>query len=146
MEDRDHEIERQRREYFRSEIGLSLLVTVRPPAARPRSGVPFLPPRDDGSDYRILRVRDLSASGCRCEVFGDAFPIGAEMTGFLYLDDDRGPLELELHVIRREERDEGDRALVGFRFLGMREAKRRRIMKALFREYRRQRRAERESP
>jgi c-di-GMP-binding flagellar brake protein YcgR len=102
------------------------------------------------------------------------------MTGYLYLDDDRAPLQLELHVIRREadeeeanevesgEEDAGDenrneeenagagnvdeagdpdpgRAVVGFQFLGMRESKRRRIMKALFREYRRQRRAGRES-
>jgi len=130
----------QRRDYFRARIGLSLLVpTQRPP--RPRDGVPYQPPTDSGADYRILRVRDLSGGGCCCETTSAWPSVGTRWTGYLYLDDGRGPLELDLLAVRREEPDDEPTALVAFRFLEMRESKRQRIMRALFREYRRQRRA-----
>ena len=203
----------QRREYFRTRIRLSLLIPTHLPSAVPREGVPFLAPTAHGTDYRILRVRDLSAGGCCCETTDDWPEVATRLTGYLYLDDARGPLELDLLVVRRDEpgswtdsdedeprgnpetgsapeargsgRDEdsrgsdrsiaGDRSrksgrvidghfreraksgdddgsdevggsageLIGrvaFQFLELRESKRQRILRALFREYRRQRR------
>lgn len=144
--------------------------------------MPYLPPIGSGTDYRILRVRDLSAGGCCCETTDDWPGVGSHLTGYLYLDDARGPLELDLLVLRRqtselesrppesdvtlgsdgddssecsrEEAETGPETgsevgsetgsetvtLVAFRFLEMRESKRQRIMRALFREFRRERR------
>lgn len=132
----------QRRDYFRARIGLSLLV---PTQHAPREGVPFQPPTDSGADYRILRVRDLSGGGCCCETTDPWPAVGSRWTGYLYLDDARGPLELDLLALRRQEPDDDPVGLVAFRFLEMRESKRQRILRALFREYRRQRRREAEA-
>jgi c-di-GMP-binding flagellar brake protein YcgR len=132
----------QRRDYFRARIGLSLLV---PTQRAPREGVPYQPPTGSGADYRILRVRDLSGGGCCCETTDPWPPVGSRWTGYLYLDDARGPLELDLLVLRRQESDDEPVALVAFRFLEMRESKRQRVLRALFREYRRQRRREAEA-
>ncbi|MEZ4654644.1 MAG: PilZ domain-containing protein [Candidatus Eisenbacteria bacterium] len=93
---------KQRREYFRSPIGLCMMVPVSPrPRIGPRDGVPFLPPAGDGADYRMLRLHDLSGGGCCCEVDDDWPGLRTEHTGYLYLDDGRGPLELDLLVVRR---------------------------------------------
>jgi c-di-GMP-binding flagellar brake protein YcgR len=128
----------QRREYFRARIRLSLLI---PTQRQPRllEGVPYLPPTKSGTDYRILRVRDLSGGGCCCEATDDWPAVGSRLTGYLYLDDGRGPLDLDLLVLRRQddEAEESEVALVAFRFLEMRESKRQRILRVLFREYRR---------
>lgn len=175
----------QRREYFRARIGLSLLIPTQPRArTHPREGVPYLPPTASGVDYRILRVRDLSGGGCCCETTDDWPQVGSHLTGYLYLGDTRGPLELDLLVLRRQEggpaadfevrladargpaepagnladsqpeplctRDDEDATdetitLVAFRFLEMRESRRQRILRALFREFRRRRRQSSES-
>jgi c-di-GMP-binding flagellar brake protein YcgR len=137
MANREDTERAQRRDYFRARIGLSLLVPTQR-SRQPREGVPYQPPTDSAADYRILRVRDLSGGGCCCETTDPWPPVGSRWTGYLYLDDARGPLELDLLALRRQDLDDELVALVAFRFLEMRESKRQRILRALFREYRRQ--------
>ena len=134
MANREDTERAQRRDYFRARIGLSLLVPTQR-SRQPREGVPYQPPTDSAADYRILRVRDLSGGGCCCETTDPWPPVGSRWTGYLYLDDARGRQDLDDELV----------ALVAFRFLEMRESKRQRILRALFREYRRQLRRDAEA-
>jgi c-di-GMP-binding flagellar brake protein YcgR len=128
----------QRREYFRMAVRLSMLVPTVQSRSVPAQGVPYLPPLGDGSDFRLLQIEDLSAGGCRARVPVDWPPVGSRLPGYLYLDDERGPLEVELLVVRREDEDT-DEPVEAFSFLRLRERNRQRILRRLFREYRRER-------
>lgn len=130
--------EGQRREFFRMAVRLSMLVPTVQTAKVPARGVPYLPPLGDGSDFRLLQIEDLGAGGCRARVPVDWPPVGSRLPGYLYLDDDRGPLEVDLLVVRREDEDTDD-PCAAFAFIRLRDRHRQRILRRLFREYRRQR-------
>lgn len=119
-------------------VRLSMLVPTVQTRKTPDQGVPYLPPLGDGSDFRLLQVEDLSAGGCRAHVPEEWPPVGSRLPGYLYLGDERGPLEVDLLVTRRDD-DDTDHPVAAFTFLNLRERNRQRILRRLFREYRRER-------
>lgn len=135
----------QRREHFRMAVAFPMLVSLPNSGWRglPRAGVPYLPPQIDGPDYRILRLRDMSGGGCRCVGAEVWMEPGTVVTGFVYLGDGAGPLAVKLLVVRTFGNGRGRE--VAFQFVEMKERRRERILRALFREYRRQRLTQQET-
>ena len=129
----------QRREFFRMRIGLPLLVASRPSEASRsvRLGASYLPPAVSGADYRMFRSLDLSGGGCLVDGCEEWLEPGSVHPGFLYLDDGGGPLPLSLLVIRSDGDEDEDQAETVFRFVELKERRRERILRALYREYRR---------
>lgn len=129
----------QRREFFRMRLSLPLLV----PRAKHRDllglslgALPVLTELS-GADYRLFRSIDLSGGGCLLEGVEPWLRAGSEHRGYLYVGDDGGPLPLELIVIRSTaEPSPGQTAI---RFTRLPERRRERILRALYREHRRQR-------
>ncbi len=129
----------QRREFFRMRIGLPLLVASRPSEASRsvRLGASYLPPAASGADYRMFRSLDLSGGGCLVDGGEEWLEPGSVHPGFLYLDDGGGPLTLSLLVIRSDGDEDDGMAETAFRFVELKERRRERILRALYREYRR---------
>lgn len=129
----------QRREFFRMRLSLPLLV----PRVKSRDllglSLGSLPLLAEGTaaDYRLFRSIDLSGGGCLLEGVEPWLSAGTEHRGYLYVGDDGGPLPLELIVIRSTmEPSPGQTAI---RFAHLPERRRERILRALYREHRRQR-------
>ncbi|MCC7144067.1 MAG: PilZ domain-containing protein [Candidatus Eisenbacteria bacterium] len=127
----------QRREFFRMRIHLPLLVAA-PGAPFDRElgkAIPYLSPREPAGEYRLLRLSDLSGGGCLANGWEPWLTPGTVHVGYLYIDDGGGPLPLRLLVVRADE----ERGETAFHFVEMRERRRERVLRALYREYRRQR-------
>lgn len=137
----------QRREFFRMRLGLPLLVAARAsePARDLNLGVSYFPAVERGADYRMFRSLDLSGGGCLVEGTEEWLKPAGVHSGYLYLDDGGGPLPLSLLVIRSLRNEDEERIETAFRFVELKEQRRERILRALYREYRRLRATQAES-
>lgn len=129
----------QRREFFRLPVRFPILLCRPDPQGNQflAEGVPYLPPREDGTDYRILRTIDVSGGGCLCAGSEEWMREGYTYDGHLYLGDGQPPLAVRMALLRVF--GEGRAQQSAFQFVELRERRRERILRALFREYRRQR-------
>lgn len=137
---------RNRREFFRSDLDLPLLLVTpdEPGPGAAESGISSRRPDLSQAEMRILRVRNLSGGGCCCIALGDRVPGDRIHTAHLYLEDGEPALALQVQVVRATSSAPGSWE-IAFCFLRLRERSRQRIMRALFREYRRGKTAESES-